>query len=105
MRLLLSLKDDSGRILVEGFSENVAEVSKSERLAIQAMPSVDSQMKQELGLGNSEIVGERLEASLMRPALIVKGLQGGGVGAVSRNIIEPYAEASLNLRLVSGAET
>ena len=102
MRLLLSLKDDSGRILVEGFSENVAEVSKSERLAIQAMPSVDSQIKQELGLGNSEIVGERLEASLMRPALIVKGFQGGGVGAISRNIIEPYAEASLNLRLVSG---
>ena len=104
MRLLLSLKDDSGRILVEGFSENVAEVSKSERLAIQAMPSIDSQMKQELGLGDSEIVGERLEASLMRPALIVKGFQGGGVGAISRNIIEPYAEASLNLRLVSGQQ-
>ena len=67
-----------------------------------AMPSVDAQLKRELGLGNNEIPGERLESAIMRPAIVVRGISGGGVGPEARNIIEPTAQASLNLRLVPG---
>ena len=67
-----------------------------------AMPSVDSSVKKDLGLSASEVPGERLENAIMRPAIVVRGLSGGGVGKKARNIIEPSADASLNLRLVPG---
>lgn len=102
MRLLLSLKDDSGRVTVEGYSNSVTPVSELESTAVAAMPSVDAILKSELGLGDNEVEGERLEAAIMRPAIVVRGISGGGVGDKARNIIEPYAEASLNLRLVPG---
>jgi acetylornithine deacetylase/succinyl-diaminopimelate desuccinylase-like protein len=102
MRLLLSLKDDEGRVVVEGYSDNVRAISAREATAVAAMPSVDAQMKHELGLGNNEIPGERLESATMRPAIVVRGISGGGVGPEARNIIEPTAQASLNLRLVPG---
>ena len=102
MRLLLSLKDDQGRVSVAGYSDDVRTVSEQEAHAVAAMPSVDAQLKRELGLGNNEIPDERLESAIMRPAIVVRGISGGGVGAEARNIIEPTAQASLNLRLVPG---
>ena len=102
MRLLLSLKDDSGRVTVEGYLDDVRPVSKQEVAAVAAMPSVDAAVKRDLGLSESEIPGERLENAIMRPAIVVRGLSGGGVGSAARNIIEPSADASLNLRLVPG---
>ena len=102
MRLLLSLKDDSGRVTVEGYLDDVRPISKQEIEAVAAMPSVDAAVKQDLGLSESEVPGERLENAIMRPAIVVRGLSGGGVGSEARNIIEPSADASLNLRLVPG---
>jgi acetylornithine deacetylase/succinyl-diaminopimelate desuccinylase-like protein len=102
MRLLLSLKDDEGRVVVEGYSDDVRAISAREATAVAAMPSVDAQMKHELGLGSNEIPDERLESAIMRPAIVVRGISGGGVGPEARNIIEPTAQASLNLRLVPG---
>ncbi len=102
MRLLTSLKDDRGRVAVAGYSDDVRAVSERETRAVAAMPSVDAQLKRELGLGNNEVPGERLESAIMRPAIVVRGISGGGVGPEARNIIEPTAQASLNLRLVPG---
>ena len=102
MRLLLSLKDDKGRVTVAGYLDDVRPISEQEVAAVAAMPSVDAAVKQDLGLSESEVPGERLENAIMRPAIVVRGLSGGGVGAEARNIIEPSADASLNLRLVPG---
>ena len=102
MRLLLSLKDDSGRVTVAGYLDDVRPISEQEIEAVAAMPSVDAAVKQDLGLSESEVPGERLENAIMRPAIVVRGFSGGGVGAEARNIIEPSADASLNLRLVPG---
>jgi acetylornithine deacetylase/succinyl-diaminopimelate desuccinylase-like protein len=104
MKLLMSLKDASGQVVVAGFLDDIRPVSGLERSAIAAMPAVDATLRSELGLGSNEVADERLESSIMRPAIVVKGLSGGGVGAESRNIIEPTADASLNLRLVPGQQ-
>lgn len=102
MHLLLSLKDPQGKVVVPGFNEDVLPVTDAERSAVAAMPSVDNSLKNELGIGNNEVDGERIEEAIMRPAIVVRGLYGGGVGAKGRNIIEPDASASLNIRLVPG---
>lgn len=102
MRVLLSLKDEHGMPVVDGFADDVTPVSPLEHDAIARMPAIDAQLKQELGLGANEQADERIEAAIMRPAIVVRGVYGGGVGAQGRNIIEPEASASLNIRLVPG---
>jgi acetylornithine deacetylase/succinyl-diaminopimelate desuccinylase-like protein len=102
MRLLLSLKDAQGRPVVKGFVEDVTPVSPAERAAVAAMPAIDAQLKSELGIGENEVSAERVEQATMRPAIVVRGLYGGAVAERGRNIIEPDAQASLNIRLVPG---
>lgn len=102
MRLLVSMKDEDGFITVPGYLDEVKPLSEAEREAITNMPRVDELLRDELALGRVEGGGQRIERSIMNPAIVVKGLQGGGVGTQSRNIIQPTASASLNLRLVAG---
>jgi acetylornithine deacetylase/succinyl-diaminopimelate desuccinylase-like protein len=102
MRLLLSLKDEKGQPAIDGFMEDVTPITPLERAAVTAMPAIDEQLKAELGLGSNEIAGERVEEAIMRPAIVIRGLYGGGVGDKGRNIIEPEAQASINVRLVPG---
>lgn len=104
MRALLSLKDAQGRVIVPGFVEDATPISDAERAAIAAMPAIDLGLRKELGISQSELPEERIEMATMRPAIVVKGLEGGGVGDKSRNIIEPEATASLNIRLVPGQQ-
>ena len=100
MRLLTTLKDETGAIRVPGYLDGVRAVTIAERDAIAAMPRIDGALREELALGRLEGGGKRLEELVMQPAIIVKGFSGGGVGGQSRNIIVPSSTASLNLRLV-----
>jgi acetylornithine deacetylase/succinyl-diaminopimelate desuccinylase-like protein len=100
IRLLASLKDADGNILVPGYNDKVQPVGEAEKQAIEAIPSIEAALQEDLALGRVHGGGERLEMLVLQPAIIVKGFQGGGVGSQSRNVIQPSATASLNLRLV-----
>lgn len=100
IRLLNSLKHEDGRIAIDGYYDDVPPLSTAERAAIAAIPSIEDQLMQELALGRREQPDKRIEELVMEPAIVVKGFQAGGVEAKSRNIIQPSAKASLNLRLV-----
>ena len=100
IRLLASLKDDDGNILVPGYRDKVQAVGQAEKQAIEAIPSIEDELQEDLALGRVLGDGERLETLVLGPAIVVKGFQGGGVGAESRNVIQPSSTASLNLRLV-----
>jgi acetylornithine deacetylase/succinyl-diaminopimelate desuccinylase-like protein len=52
-----------------------------------------------LALGRTE-GSERLEKRILQPALNFRGIQAGGVGEKSRNIIVPEAVASIGIRMV-----
>lgn len=83
-----------------GYHGDALDVSASEHAAIDAMPNMDEKLKNELNIATPLGEGSRLELQIMKPAIILKGLQGGGVGKLARNIIMPSAAASLNFRLV-----
>ena len=103
VRLLTSLHNADGSIRVAGFMEDVIPPSQAEVEAINHMPDVDSKLKKSLALNKTDLNGIRLENAIMQPAIIIKGIDGGGAGAgKSRNIIQPSATASLNVRLVPG---
>ena len=102
-RLLASMKDEHGRVLVEGFYDTVEPLGEAERAALATVPNVDAALKSELGLARTE--GDaRLEERLLLPSLNIQGLFGGAVGKGARNVIPSQATAAVDVRLVLGNE-
>jgi acetylornithine deacetylase/succinyl-diaminopimelate desuccinylase-like protein len=100
--LLTSMRDESGRILIDGYYDDVAPLSELERDAIASMPDITETLKDELSIHTPEGDGARLEELITLPALNARGMVAGGVGGQGRNIILTTATVSLNLRLVPG---
>lgn len=99
LELIATMRTPDGRILIDGFHEQVVPPSLSELEAIAAAPSMDEQLTAELGIGQAETT-ERLELAILRPALNLRGIRSGGVGAQASNSIPTAATASIGLRLV-----
>ncbi len=98
--LLSSMRDSDGRIRIAGFGTDVRRVTAAERTAIARVPPVERELKLSFGLAWSEGVGESLVTTLMRPALNIRGIEGGHVGALAANAIPTLARASVDFRLV-----
>jgi acetylornithine deacetylase/succinyl-diaminopimelate desuccinylase-like protein len=97
--LLASLRDPEGKILIPGFDDDVRPLTELEKQAAAAVPRVEDSLKREVGLARSEADGS-LQERIMLPALNVRGLAAGDVGAKARNAIPTEAQASLDFRLV-----
>jgi len=102
VKLLSSMKDENGRVTIKGFYEDVIPLSPSERKALNEVPSVDEQMKRELGISDVEMRGMTLNEAINQPSLNINGMQSGNVGKMASNQIPTYASAVLDLRLVLG---
>jgi len=98
--LLTSLRAESGRILVDGYYDDVVPLGELERDAIAAMPDVTEMLQDELAVNTPEGEGKRLEELVTLPAINARGIVAGGVGEKGRNIILSTATTSLDLRLV-----
>lgn len=98
--LLTSMRDESGRILIEGYYDDVAALTDQERSAIANMPDMTTSLMDELSIHTPEGAGVRLEELITLPAINARGISGGGVGPQGSNIILTDATVSLNLRLV-----
>ena len=97
--LVSEMRDREGRILIPGFSDEVHEVPAAARAAVAQLPPVEDSLKREFGIGRSE-GSEGLTASTLRPALNVRGLRAGQVGAEAANAIPADAVISIDFRLV-----
>src|SRR5918999_795629 len=99
--LLASMRSPDGRITIAGFYDDVVPVTAAERAPVRAAPPVEEALRRELLLGGTEggdaTVGERV----MLPALNVRGLRAGAVGATAANAVPAEARASLDFRLVA----
>ena len=102
VELLASMKDESGRVTIKGFYDDVAPLSPSEKKALSEVPSVDEQMKRELGISTVEMKGLSLSESINLPTLNINGIQSGNVGKAASNQIPTFATAVIDLRLVLG---
>ena len=97
-RLLASMKDDEGRVLVAGFYDDVEPLSAEEQAAIRALPA---DVPESYGF----LVPEggpgalRLERIAL-PSLNVRGMASAWVGDQVRTIVPDSAIAEIDLRLV-----
>lgn len=101
-RLLASMKDDSGRVTVAGFYDDVTPLTAAERAAIAAVPNGDAALKADLGLGWTEGEGRPLIETTHEPSLNVDGLRSADVLDKARNVIPSSASATIDMRLVAG---
>ena len=75
-QLIAELRDPDGEIRIPGFADNVRALTPAEQSALEALPTVDAELRREFGIGRSEGT-QSLAASTMRPALNVRGICGG----------------------------
>jgi acetylornithine deacetylase/succinyl-diaminopimelate desuccinylase-like protein len=101
-KLLASMKDESGRVKIAGWYDNIEPLGEAERRAIAEAPQYDDTLKSQLGLARTEGQGKSLLELINEPSLNINGMSSGDVGALARNVIPTTATAVLDLRLVKG---
>src|SRR5215216_3661355 len=101
-RLLASMKNDEGRVTIEGWYSDVEPLGEAERRAIADAPQYDEELKKQLGIKRTEGGGKALLELISLPSLNINGFASGDVGALARNVIPITAAAVLDLRLVRG---
>lgn len=100
IQLLASMKDENGRVLVEGFYDDVPPLTAAEKRILNAVPDNPQELMKFLGISRTDKVGGSLQEALQFPSLNVRGLRSAYVGSEVRTVIPESATASIDIRLV-----
>ena len=103
-RLLASMKDDDGHVLVDHFYDGIEPLTETEKRALAEAPNADADLKRELWLGRTDGGGKTLLELLNLPSLNVRGMASARTGAQASNVIPATATASIDIRLVKGID-
>jgi acetylornithine deacetylase/succinyl-diaminopimelate desuccinylase-like protein len=98
--LIDSMRDETGRILIKGFYDDVRPPSAAEKEALAKIPNVESDLRREFQINSTEGNGKPLNELLMLPGLNLRGIESGHVGAQASNTIPTEARSSIDFRLV-----
>jgi acetylornithine deacetylase/succinyl-diaminopimelate desuccinylase-like protein len=104
-KLLASMKDDNGRILIDGFYDDVTPLTDEEKRAIAEIPDVAPTLMKAYGFARPENADDRLELRHNLPTLNINAMEAGGsVSGQGRTIIPASASARLDLRFVKNVD-
>jgi acetylornithine deacetylase/succinyl-diaminopimelate desuccinylase-like protein len=99
-QLLASMKDDKGRVVVDGFYDGITPLAPEELQIQQSVPDDLDGLKKLFGFAEPDAVGSSLQEALQYPSLNIRGLRSAYVGAEARTVIPADATAAVDLRLV-----
>lgn len=99
-RLLASMKDDEGRVLVKGFYDGVEPLHPEEQAMLDAVPDDPVSLMKVFGIAAPESPGLSLQQALQLPTLNIRGLSSAYTGPDATTIIPDTATATLDIRLV-----
>ena len=103
-RLLAAMRDENGRVLIDGYYDDIAPLSELEKKTLAEMPYNDEELERELGIAKPEGGGKKLVELINEPSLNVRGLKSAYVGEHAQNVVPDRAEASIDARLVKGED-
>jgi acetylornithine deacetylase/succinyl-diaminopimelate desuccinylase-like protein len=99
---IAKLHDKNFRVTVPGFYDNVAQLSKQERKALNSLPWKEKEFRKTVGAPG--LCGEKgftiVEQLWTRPTLELNGIWGGYTGEGAKTVIPAKAYAKLSTRLV-----
>ncbi|MEQ1947536.1 MAG: M20/M25/M40 family metallo-hydrolase [Bryobacteraceae bacterium] len=104
VRLLATMKDDNGRVLIDHFYDEIVPLSTTEKQAISEAPATREQLMKEFWLGATEAEPQLLDDRLALPTLNIRGISSSRVGAAASNVIPSSATVSIDMRLVKGMD-
>ncbi len=100
--MISKMKDADGRILIDGFYDDVAPLSKEEKDNFAKLPFDDKDYAK--GLEVDELAGEKgfstLERIWARPTLDCNGIWGGFTYEGAKTVLPSKASAKISMRLV-----
>jgi acetylornithine deacetylase/succinyl-diaminopimelate desuccinylase-like protein len=102
-RLLASMKDDAGRVLVKGYYDGIT-LGPDEKRTLAATPDDEPALRARIGIAQAERVGATYQEALQYPSLNVRGMAAASVGAKAANIVPSEAIAELDLRTTPEAD-
>jgi acetylornithine deacetylase/succinyl-diaminopimelate desuccinylase-like protein len=101
-KMIASLHDENNHITVEGFYDEVEELTTEERKALNEAPFNQKDYNEELGIAAEW--GEKgyttLERTGVRPTLELNGIWGGYIGEGAKTVLPSKAYAKISMRLV-----
>ncbi|GFE80734.1 peptidase M20 [Steroidobacter agaridevorans] len=95
--LLASMKDDDGRVRVEGYYDGI-ELSDADRQILRATGDDEAALLKRAGIAKAERVGATYQEALQYPSLNVRGMASASVGAKASNIVPSEAVAEIDIR-------
>ena len=102
-KIITSLKDDKGKILIPGFYDDVKNFDHNTRDDINKVPFNLSEFKSHIDI--NDIYGEQgyttVERIGTRPTLDVNGIWGGYINEGAKTVLPSKAYAKISMRLVS----
>ena len=101
-RLLASMKDDDGRVLIDGYYDGMLPLSDLDKKALVDLPNNDAALKQELWLGRTEGNGKTLSELITLPSFNIRGMGAARINSGASNVIPASATATIDMRLVRG---
>lgn len=103
--LLASMKDDTGRVVIDGFYDDVTPLSPTDLKALEEMPNIEAGLRKDFLVAQPERPEQRLERKLNEPTLSILAMEaGGGLAAPPRSAIPAKASARIEMRLVHGLD-
>jgi len=100
--LITKLKDEKGKILIDGFYDDVIPLSNKERDEFKRLPFDENNFKNDLEV--DELFGEdgytTTERISARPTLDCNGIWGGFQGEGAKTVLPSKAGAKISMRLV-----
>ncbi|MEM7334817.1 MAG: dipeptidase [Chloroflexota bacterium] len=101
--IIAKLRDDNGKILVDGFYDDVRDLSEEDRELISAVPYDNETFINQIGV--NETFGEpgytTVERRFARPTLELNGIWGGFQGDGVKTVLPSEAHAKITCRLVA----
>lgn len=101
-RMIGALHDENHHITVEGFYDDVRELTEEEREGFRALPFDEEEWRKDAGApaSKSEKGFTTLEGISARPTLDVNGMWGGYIGEGAKTVLPSKATAKISCRLV-----
>ena len=103
-KLRASMKDEQGLVKIKGYYDDVIPFTATEKTAFNAIPSVDAQMKKDLGINKPDGGGKTLFETFEWPSLNINGIKCADVENRASNVITTESKATLDLRQVLGTD-
>jgi acetylornithine deacetylase/succinyl-diaminopimelate desuccinylase-like protein len=102
-RVLSSMRDETGRVAIDGFYDGLRPITDLDREALDAMPFDADAVAADLEIGGfAEGPGDSyLEKLLYYPTLNIAGFTGGYGGEGTKTIIPSTAQVKMDMRLVA----